>query len=147
MKKRALLSVFGAALLVSAAPVVSGASHPGTAQTSSSTKSKKKKTTSSKSKKSAKTKGQAAPTPDRIREIQSALQKDGSYAGEPNGKWDTATVEAMKSYQDKNGLSPTGKIDAVTLNKLGLGSETAGKGAPVPATSSSVAPADPPADK
>jgi peptidoglycan hydrolase-like protein with peptidoglycan-binding domain len=147
MKKRALLSVFGAALLVSAAPVVSGASHPGTAQTSSSTKSKKKKTTSSKSKKSAKTKGQAAPTSDRIREIQSALQKDGSYAGEPNGKWDTATVEAMKSYQDKNGLSPTGKIDAVTLNKLGLGSETAGKGAPVPATSSSVAPADPPADK
>jgi peptidoglycan hydrolase-like protein with peptidoglycan-binding domain len=147
MKKRALLSVFGAALLVSAAPVVSGASHPGTAQTSSSTKSKKKKTTSSKSKKSAKTKGQAAPTSDRIREIQSALQKDGSYAGEPNGKWDAATVEAMKSYQDKNGLSPTGKIDAITLNKLGLGSETAGKGAPVPGTSSSVAPADPPADK
>ena len=27
------------------------------------------------------------------------------------------------------------EIDAVTLNKLGLGSETAGKGAPVPAAS------------
>ena len=147
MKKRALLSVFGAALLVSAAPVVSGASHPGTAQTSSSTKSKKKKTTSSKSKKSAKTKGQTAPTSDRIREIQSALQKDGSYTSEPSGKWDATTVEAMRTYQDKNGLSPTGKIDAVTLNKLGLGSDTAGKGAPVPATSSSVTPADPPASK
>jgi peptidoglycan hydrolase-like protein with peptidoglycan-binding domain len=144
MKKRALLSIFGAALLGSAAPVVSGASLPGTAQTSSSTKSKKKKTTSTKSKKSAKTKGQTAPTSDRIREIQSALQKDGSYAGEPNGKWDVTSVEAMKKYQDKNGLNPSGKIDAVTLNKLGLGSETAGKGAPVPATSSSVAPSDPP---
>jgi len=131
MKKRALLSIFGASL-------------PGTPQTSSSTKSKKKKTTSSKSKRSAKTKGQTVPTSDRIREIQSALQKDGSYAGEPSGKWDATSVEAMKKYQDKNGLNPSGKIDAVTLNKLGLGSETAGKGAPVPATSSSVTPSDPP---
>jgi peptidoglycan hydrolase-like protein with peptidoglycan-binding domain len=144
MKKRALLSIFGAALLASAAPVVSGASHPGAAQTSASTKSKKKKATSSRSKKSARIKGQTAPTPDRIREIQSALQKDGSYEGEPTGKWDAATVEAMKKYQDKNGFNPSGKIDAASLNKLGLGSETAGKGAPVSATSSSVTPSDPP---
>ena len=90
-------------------------------------------------------KGQTVPTPDRIREIQTALQKDGSYQGEPTGKWDDATANAMKKYQDKIGVSPTGKIDAVSLNKLGLGSDTAGKGAPVPAASSSVAPADPPA--
>ena len=76
-----------------------------------------------------------APTPDRIREIQSALQRDGAYQGDPTGKWDDSTVEAMKSFQDKNGLTPTGKIDALTLQKLGLGSETAGKGAPVPAVS------------
>ena len=73
------------------------------------------------------------------------MQREGAYDGEPTGKWDDATVEAMKKYQDKNGLSPTGKIDAPTLEKLGLGSETAGKGAPVPAASSSPAPADPPA--
>ena len=53
-------------------------------------------------------------------------------------------MDAMKKYQDKNGISPTGKIDAVSLNKLGLGSDTAGKGAPVPAASSSVSPTDPP---
>ena len=35
---------------------------------------------------------------------------------------------AMKKYQDKNGITPTGKIDAVSLEKLGLGSVTAGKG-------------------
>jgi peptidoglycan hydrolase-like protein with peptidoglycan-binding domain len=81
-----------------------------------------------------------APTADRVREIQSALQQKGAYQGDPTGKWDDATVGAMKTFQDKNGLSPSGKIDALTLEKLGLGSETAGRGAPVP-TPSTVSPA------
>jgi hypothetical protein len=139
--RRVLLSIFGAALLMSAAPVVSGAGGPGAAQTSTTPAKKKKRS----SKRKSRVKGQSAPTPDRIKEIQTALQKDGSYQGQPTGKWDAATMDAMKKYQDKIGVTPTGKIDAVSLNKLGLGSETAGKGAPVPATSSSVAPADPPA--
>jgi hypothetical protein len=147
MSKRTLLYIFGAALLMSAAPVVSRAGHPGAAQTSSnSTTAKKKKHSSSKSRKKSRVKGQAAPAPDRIKDIQTALQKDGSYEGQPTGKWDAATMDAMKKYQDKNGISPTGKIDAASLNKLGLGSGTAGKGAPVLAASSSVAPADPPAN-
>ena len=142
-----MLYIFGAALLMSAAPVVSRAGHPGAAQTSSnSTTAKKKKHSSSKSRKKSRVKGQAAPAPDRIKDIQTALQKDGSYEGQPTGKWDAATMDAMKKYQDKNGISPTGKIDAASLNKLGLGSGTAGKGAPVLAASSSVAPADPPAN-
>ena len=148
MTKRNLLSIFGAALLVSAAPVVSGGSLPGAAQTSTTTAKKKKHY----SKKKAKAKGQSVPTPDRIKEIQTALQKDGSYDGEPTGKWDAATSEAMRKYQDKNGITPTGKIDALSLNRLGLGSETAGKGAPLPAasdSSSAIPPsassADPPA--
>jgi peptidoglycan hydrolase-like protein with peptidoglycan-binding domain len=150
MSKRIFWSILGTALLVSAVRVVSGASRPGAAQSSSTTAKKKK--VSSKSKRKPKVKGQTAPTPDRIREIQTALQKDGSYEGTPTGKWDAATVDAMKKYQDKNGLNPTGKIDAGSLNKLGLGSGTAGKGAPVPtatatsapSTSNSASPADPP---
>jgi hypothetical protein len=146
MMNRILLYIFGAALLMSAASVVSGAGHPGAAQTSSaSTPVKKKKHSSSKSRRKSRVKGQSVPTPDRIKEIQTALQKDGSYEGQPTGKWDPATMDAMKKYQDKIGVTPTGKIDAVSLNKLGLGSDTAGKGAPVPAASSTVAPADPPA--
>lgn len=126
--------MFGAVLVAGAVPVLPGASHPATAQ--SSTVSKKKKTASSKSKKRpAKTKGQLAPAPDRIKEIQTALQKDGSYQGEPTGKWDQATSDAMRKYQDKNGFPATGKIDAQSLNKLGLGSDTAGKGAPTPSAS------------
>jgi hypothetical protein len=143
MSKRILLYMLGAVLLVSAAPVVSGAAHPAAAQTTSTTAKKKK--TSSRSKRKPKVKGQSVPTPDRIKEIQTALQKDGSYEGAPTGKWDAPTIDAMKKYQDKIGVNPTGKIDAVSLNKLGLGSGTAGKGAPVPAASSSAAPADPPA--
>lgn len=75
---------------------------------------------------------QMAPTPDRIEEIQAALASAGSYHGDPNGKWDQATIDAMKDFQGSHGLAVTGKIDALTLEKLGLGSEIAGKGAPLP---------------
>jgi peptidoglycan hydrolase-like protein with peptidoglycan-binding domain len=81
-------------------------------------------------------KGQKAPMPDRISEIQQALAKDGSFTGTPNGKWDAATMEAMKKFQDGHGLNPSGKLDAKTLQRLGLGSQTAGVAAPLPPTSS-----------
>jgi peptidoglycan hydrolase-like protein with peptidoglycan-binding domain len=128
---------------MSAAPGVFGAGHPSATQTSSAPTKKKRRS----SKRKSRVKGQSAPTSDRIKEIQTALQKDGSYEGQPTGKWDAATIDAMKKYQDKIGVTPTGKIDAVSLNKLGLGSDTAGKGAPVPAATSSVSPADPPTKK
>jgi peptidoglycan hydrolase-like protein with peptidoglycan-binding domain len=81
--------------------------------------------------------GQKAPTPDRISEIQQALAKDGSFAGTPNGKWDNSTVEAMRKFQAGHGLNPSGKLDAVTLQRLGLGSQTAGAAAPMPPMASS----------
>jgi len=81
--------------------------------------------------------GQKEPTADRISEIQQALAKNGSYAGEPSGKWDDATVDAMRKFQESHGLSPTGKLDAKTLQQLGLGAGTAGVAAPLPSTSSS----------
>jgi peptidoglycan hydrolase-like protein with peptidoglycan-binding domain len=126
---------------------------PQASSTNSSSTAKKKKRVSSKTRRKSRGRSQAAPTPDRIKEIQTALLKDGSYEGTPTGKWDAATIDAMKKFQDKNGFSPTGKIDALSLNKLGLGSETAGKGAPAPAATASapvattppvVSPADPP---
>ena len=77
---------------------------------------------------------QKAPTKDRIREIQSALAREGAYTGEPNGKWDASSVEAMRRFQASRGLSPSGKLDALSLQKLGLGSEVAGRAAPRPPT-------------
>jgi peptidoglycan hydrolase-like protein with peptidoglycan-binding domain len=79
-----------------------------------------------------KERGQQAPTPERISEIQQALAKNGSFSGSPNGKWDESTVEAMKNFQGSHGLTPSGKLDAPTLTKLGLGSQTAGVAAPTP---------------
>jgi peptidoglycan hydrolase-like protein with peptidoglycan-binding domain len=77
---------------------------------------------------------QKAPTPQRISEIQSALAHGGYYQGAPNGKWDSNTVAAMQKFQSDNGLSSTGKLDAPSLQKLGLGSGTAGVDAPKPVT-------------
>jgi peptidoglycan hydrolase-like protein with peptidoglycan-binding domain len=73
---------------------------------------------------------QKSPTPDRISEIQSSLASNGYYQGNPNGKWDASTVGAMQKFQSANGLEPTGKLDALSLQKLGLGSDIAGVSAP-----------------
>jgi peptidoglycan hydrolase-like protein with peptidoglycan-binding domain len=81
--------------------------------------------------------GQTAPAPERISEIQQALAKDGSFTGTPNGKWDDSTAEAMRKFQVSHGLNPTGKLDALSLHKLGLGSQTAGIAAPMPPIPSS----------
>jgi peptidoglycan hydrolase-like protein with peptidoglycan-binding domain len=76
--------------------------------------------------------GQKAPTSDRVSEIQAALAKDGSFSGMPNGKWDDETTQAMRRFQAAHGLNPSGKLDALSLQKLGLGSQTAGVAAPTP---------------
>jgi peptidoglycan hydrolase-like protein with peptidoglycan-binding domain len=126
----------GLSLLVAAGLGVCGkaaATTPKTANSKSGTSSASSKTRKAAKKSShRKEKGQQAPTADRISEIQQALSKDGSFSGTPNGKWDDSTVEAMKSFQTAHGLNPTGKLDAPTLQKLGLGSQTAGVAAPTP---------------
>jgi len=120
------------------------ASSSGSASTPSASSAAKKK---SKKRRSRREPTQKAPTPDRIKEIQSALGRRGYYQGEPNGKWDLNTVAAMQKFQSGNGLEPSGKINALSLQKLGLGSEIAGVSAPrppVPATTPA-APAPAPA--
>jgi len=116
-------------------PLHKSSSGTNSTHSTSSTKGKSTGSSSSKSssrKKTKKVKGQAAPTPERISEIQDALAKRGEFAGTPNGKWDDSTVDAMKKFQSSHGLTPSGKLDALTLQKLGLGSETAGLAAPTP---------------
>jgi len=117
----------------------SDASHTGTAHKASTTRhsanTASTKTArlkgSRRSRKTKKVKGQMAPTPERIMEIQEALAKKGMFPGAPTGEWDDSTVGAMKQFQTSNGLNPNGKLDALTLQKLGLGSETAGLAAPI----------------
>jgi peptidoglycan hydrolase-like protein with peptidoglycan-binding domain len=84
-----------------------------------------------------------APAPDRISEIQTALARGGYYDGDPTGKWDPRTMSALQNFQSANSLDPNGKIDALSLQKLGLGSDIAGVSAPkaiAPATSGAPVP-------
>jgi peptidoglycan hydrolase-like protein with peptidoglycan-binding domain len=118
---------------------------PTTSHTASHSSTSGKKKGSGKSR-ASRSRGQAAPTTDRIREIQTALIKADAYNGTATGKWDAATVEAMKKFQQSNGLNPSGKLNALSLEKLGLGSATSGRGAPrlAPAGATSSSPTNPP---
>lgn len=98
--------------------------HPATAKKASSTRRRRRSTKF--------VPKQKAPTPDRISEIQTALSHGGYYQGNPNGKWDSTTVAALQKFQSSNGIEPTGKLDAPSLQKLGLGSDIAGVSAPRP---------------
>lgn len=81
------------------------------------------------------------PTPERISEIQTALSRKGYYQGDPTGKWDSSTVDAVQKFQSANHIDSTGKLDAPTLQKLGLGSDIAGVSAPKPVMPNASVPA------
>ena len=137
MGLRKVVTVILATFVVAGFGVRAGAQSTGAKKTAAksskaggaTTGSKARKTSSKKGNK--KQRGQQAPTTDRISEIQTALSKDGSYSGTPSGKWDDSTVAAMRNFQSAHGLNPSGKLDAPTLTKLGLGSQTAGVAAPI----------------
>jgi peptidoglycan hydrolase-like protein with peptidoglycan-binding domain len=134
-------------LLVTVGMGVTGAAARGQSSNASKSPSSKPGSKTHHAKSTKKTtrpeRGQKAPAPERISEIQTALAKDGSFDGKPNGKWDASTVDAMKKFQETHGLNPSGKLDAKTLQKLGLGSQTAGLAPPMPPVSSSSAAASP----
>ena len=63
-----------------------------------------------------------------LKEAQQKLNDEGYNAGRADGKWGTKTAEAVKSFQEKNKLPVTGKLDKQTLADLGIGeSSTTGR--------------------
>jgi peptidoglycan hydrolase-like protein with peptidoglycan-binding domain len=133
MKRTVKFLALCAALLTASLPVFaqsSSASSSAASSTHSTTTAKKK--TVSKKHHSKREPTQKVPTPARITEIQTALERRGYYQGNPNGKWDSNTVTAMQKFQSENGLESSGKINALSLQKLGLGSSIAGVSAPKP---------------
>ena len=94
-----------------------------------SVKAKSAKSAKSKASKSAKYRAsqrtrrstQQAPTPERYKEIQQALASKGYLHGEPTGKWDTDSADALKRFQTDQNLTPDGKINSLSLIALGLG--------------------------
>jgi peptidoglycan hydrolase-like protein with peptidoglycan-binding domain len=132
--KQLLGAVVGLAVLLLALPSLSTARTTRTTTAHTATVSSKKKP-SKKRRNSSRQSTQKAPTPDRITEIQSALVRGGYFQGDPTGKWDSTTVAAMQKFQSSNGLEANGKLDALSLQKLGLGSDIAGVSAPKPIVS------------
>jgi peptidoglycan hydrolase-like protein with peptidoglycan-binding domain len=135
-KYLALASLLVVGLALHAAPA-KAENTPAKKKNASTSGSKSRRVKSSK--RSSRQRGQKAPDPQRITQIQQALAKDGSFAGTPNGKWDASTVDGMKKFQAAHGLNPSGKLDAKSLQQLGLGSETAGIAPPLPPISSTAA--------
>src|SRR5271157_2777247 len=142
MRKRLIAILLGAMLFAGLAPLTLAAA--GRAMQEKTKKVSATVQTPARSPSTAKTKsrrrasrksnrGQKNPEPDRITEIQEALVREGTYSGTPTGKLDPATVAAIRKFQASNGLNPTGKLDALSLQKLGLGSEIAGMAAPLAA--------------
>jgi len=65
---------------------------------------------------------QTAHTPDRFKEIQTALADKGYLAPEEaNGTWDESSADALKKFQADQNLETTGKINSLSLIALGLG--------------------------
>ena len=98
------------------------ASHA-THSTTAKTKSASSSTSSRRGKKSKKTakRGQQKIDSERTQQIQEALIKQHYLSGEPSGKWDPATEDALRKFQTDNGWQNKTVPDSRALIKLGLG--------------------------
>ena len=81
---------------------------------------------------------QLAPTPDRYKDIQSALVTRGYLKQAPNGVWDTPSADALRHFQQDQNLEPSGKLNSLSLIALGLGAK---RGSPVVPSTAKPAPA------
>lgn len=53
-----------------------------------------------------------------VKRLQEKLVEAKLYAEEPDGKWGEKTIQAMKDFQEKNGLKVTGKPNTDTWKKM-----------------------------
>jgi peptidoglycan hydrolase-like protein with peptidoglycan-binding domain len=132
MRRRTIAAFFSLACLLGATGISAASGRQSTTSSSATSSTSAHKKTKHKHSSKRQSPGQKVPTSDRISEIQSALTRGGYYQGDPTGKLDSNTVAALQKFQSANGLGASGKLDAPTLQKLGLGSDIAGVGAPKP---------------
>ena len=60
----------------------------------------------------------AGDSGEAVKKVQRRLKKLGYYKGSIDGDYGNGTKTAVKSFQKRNGLSVTGKVNKNTLNKL-----------------------------
>jgi peptidoglycan hydrolase-like protein with peptidoglycan-binding domain len=105
-------------LLLSASLSAQTSAH---AKTASHPSAKVHKTSHHPGKKSRKPRGQQAIDGDRARQIQAALIRERYMTGEPSGKWDESSQQAMRRYQADQGWQSKSIPDSRALIRLGLG--------------------------
>ena len=112
----------------SSTPSKSSKSTSSSHKSSNSSKSGKTSTSKAKGKKSAKgtSHGQKGIDQERTVAIQQALAKQGYLAGEPTGKFDQSTKDALVRFQAENGWQTKVTPDSRALIKLGLGPDKKG---------------------
>jgi peptidoglycan hydrolase-like protein with peptidoglycan-binding domain len=77
------------------------------------------------------------PSSERVKEIQQALLDAGYMESEPDGKWGDQSMAALKRFQEDHSITPTGRINSLSLIALGLGPQRG----PAPGPSSVLEPA------
>jgi len=75
----------------------------------------------SKKARKARARGQKAIDGNRVRQIQEALVREHYLKGEPSGKWDASTQQALHRYQSDQGWQSKTVPDSRALIRLGLG--------------------------
>jgi flagellum-specific peptidoglycan hydrolase FlgJ len=139
---RLTLRILNAFVILAVAALLASVATATTSQTKStkSTKSSSSSHKSSKSSKSAKTSsnkskkksakatahGQHTIDQERTLAIQQALVRDHYLSGEPTGKWDQDTKDALVRLQAENGWQTKVTPDSRALIKLGLGPDKKG---------------------
>ncbi len=63
---------------------------------------------------------------DQIREMQQALKDKGHDVGAVDGKWGPKTQNALKEYQQAQGMTASGEPDSQTLSSLGVSGSAVG---------------------
>ena len=76
------------------------------------------------------------PSKDEIRQVQQELKDQGLYRGAVDGIMGPETKQALRHFQQKNGLPTTAELDQQTLAKL-QGNPNAGMGSSMPQTNQS----------
>jgi peptidoglycan hydrolase-like protein with peptidoglycan-binding domain len=64
---------------------------------------------------------QTGPTAERYKQIQQALIDKGYMQGSATGDWEPDSVAALRHFQADQKLEVSGKINSLTLIRLGLG--------------------------
>ena len=62
---------------------------------------------------------------DLVKQAQEKLSSLGKDVGTPDGQMSAKTQQALKEYQQENGLQPTGQLDQQTIAALDLSSNGA----------------------